>query len=150
MELITKSPEETKALGREIANKITSNFQPPASGAVVVALSGDLGSGKTTFTQGFAEGLEIEKRILSPTFIIMRVYELETKRFYHVDLYRLEDKIDKEMENLGLFDIFKGSENIVLIEWAEKAKEYLPADAIWITFENIDDVSRKIKINNFN
>jgi tRNA threonylcarbamoyladenosine biosynthesis protein TsaE len=146
MEIITKSAEETKNFGAKIANKLATGHRPPDTGAYVIALSGELGSGKTTFVQGFAKGLGINERILSPTFILMRLYELESKKFYHVDLYRLENKIDKEMENLGLLDIFKDSENIVLIEWAEKAKETLPPNTVWVNFQRISENERKITV----
>jgi tRNA threonylcarbamoyladenosine biosynthesis protein TsaE len=145
MEIITKSTEETQELGRKIANKLVSSER---SSAIVLALSGDLGSGKTTFTQGFARGLGIEKRILSPTFILMRSYELlEGRYFYHIDLYRLEEKIKEELENLGAFDIFKDPKSIVIIEWAEKAKESLPENTIWLNFCSEDENTRRIEIS---
>ena len=117
----------------------------------MVALSGELGSGKTTFTQGFAEGLGITSRILSPTFILMRFYELEGwgRSFYHIDLYRLEAGIREEMANLGIFDIFGDPNNIVLIEWAEKAEGLLPENTVWVKFDRINENERKITVTDF-
>ncbi|MEK7113134.1 MAG: tRNA (adenosine(37)-N6)-threonylcarbamoyltransferase complex ATPase subunit type 1 TsaE [Patescibacteria group bacterium] len=138
MEFITQSAEETKNLGKTLAADL--------AGYEVFALSGDLGSGKTTFVQGFAEGLGISSRIISPTFILMRKYKVGDKNFYHIDLYRLEGNIENEVINLGLGDIWEKPENIVVIEWAEKIKEMISESAKWIKFENLGGDSRKIII----
>ena len=138
MEFITKSAFETKSLGKEIASNL--------GGGEVFALSGELGSGKTTFVQGFAEGLGITARIISPTFILMRKYKVGDKDFYHIDLYRLEGNIENEVINLGLSDLWEKPENIVVIEWAEKIKNMIPKSAKWIKFENLGGDKRKIII----
>ncbi len=109
---------------------------------IVIGLIGELGAGKTTFAQGFAEGLGIKNRIISPTFILMRKYG----DFYHIDLYRLEKDVENEVRNLGLFDIWEKPENIILIEWAEKIENILPKDSIKIEFELLDEFERKIRI----
>lgn len=122
------------------------------AGGEVLALSGDLGSGKTTFVQGLARGMGIGKQIVSPTFIIMRKYELTRPQlrsagglaFYHVDLYRLEGDLGSELENLGLTDIWEDPKNVVVIEWAEKAEKYLPEKTRWIKFENLGEEERKV------
>jgi tRNA threonylcarbamoyladenosine biosynthesis protein TsaE len=105
-------------------------------------LSGELGSGKTTFIQGVAEGLGIKARVNSPTFIIMREYG----SLYHVDLYRLEENLEREVENLGLLDIISEGRSIVIIEWAERIKKLLPQKTNWVNFENIKEDKRKISI----
>jgi tRNA threonylcarbamoyladenosine biosynthesis protein TsaE len=138
MEFITKSAFETKSLGKEVASKL--------EGGEVFALSGELGSGKTTFVQGFAEGLGVKGRIISPTFILMRKYKVGDKDFYHIDLYRLEENIENEVIHLGISDIWKRPENVVIIEWAEKIKEMIPESAKWIKFENLGGENRKIII----
>ena len=138
MEFITKSAFETKSLGKEVASKL--------EGGEVFALSGELGSGKTTFVQGFAEGLGVKGRIISPTFILMRKYKVGDKDFYHIDLYRLEGDIENEIIHLGISDIWKRPENVVIIEWAEKIKEMIPESAKWIKFENLGGENRKIII----
>ncbi|MBI4153551.1 tRNA (adenosine(37)-N6)-threonylcarbamoyltransferase complex ATPase subunit type 1 TsaE [Candidatus Woesebacteria bacterium] len=123
-------------MGRKIAADL--------EGGEVFALSGDLGSGKTTFVQGFAEGLGVTARIISPTFILVRKYETGDKNFYHVDLYRLEGDIENEVARLGINDIWKRPENVVIIEWAEKIKNIIPKDAKWIKFEDLGGDKRKI------
>lgn len=138
MEFVTQSAEETKNLGKTLAADL--------AGGEVFALSGDLGSGKTTFVQGFAEGLGISSRIISPTFILMRKYKVGDKDFYHIDLYRLEGDIENEVARLGINDIWKRPENVVIIEWAEKVKEMIPESARWIKFENLGGDKRKIII----
>ena len=146
METITKSPEATYQLGEKIGASLAISHQPS-----VIALVGDLGSGKTTFVQGLAKGLGIEKKIISPTFILMRSYKIQNTKYqilnlYHVDLYRLEGNVAEEAKNLGLTDIWGKKDNIVVIEWAEKIKEIIPKKAKWIKFENIGEDERKITI----
>lgn len=137
MEILTKSAKETKALGKKIAANL--------KGGAILALSGELGSGKTTFVQGLAKGLGIKQRIISPTFILVRKYGLGPKNFYHIDLYRLETGIDREVRNLGIEEIWDNPENIVAIEWAEKIKKMIPEKATWIEFKNLGENERKIK-----
>lgn len=138
MKIITKSAEETQKLGKKLAQKYQNGG--------IFALFGDLGAGKTTLTQGFAQGLGIEGRIISPTFIIMRQYPLLKNKahFYHIDLYRLE-KIN-QLEELGLSEIFQNPQNIILIEWAEKLDHLLPKNAIKINLKQTKDIYRDIEI----
>ncbi len=96
----------------------------------IYCLSGDLGVGKTVFTQGFAKGLGIEEAVNSPTFTIVQVYEGTRLPFYHFDVYRISD-ID-EMEEIGYEDYFYG-EGVCLIEWAELIEELLPKERMKIT-----------------
>lgn len=134
---ISKSAEET----REFAKKYASQFLDGG----VVALSGDLGSGKTTFSQGFARGLKINDRIVSPTFLIIRQYPIPGKKnyFYHIDLYRMEN-ID--LKNSGLEEILLDSENVVLIEWADKILEYLPESVKRIYLKKVSGDEHEIVI----
>lgn len=136
---ITTSAQQTKHLAKTLAEKFDRG---------VIALSGDLGSGKTTFVQGFAKGLGIKDKIISPTFILIRQHLIpNTKKvFYHIDLYRLE-KTD-QLFHIGIEEIIKNPNNIIIIEWADKAKKFLPKNTIYITFEQINENSRKIKISN--
>lgn len=99
-----------------------------------------MGAGKTTFIQGLARGLGIKGRINSPTFIIMRNYG----HFYHVDLYRLENNIKSELDNLGLLDIINEGKSIVVIEWPDKIKEFLPKNTINVFINTTGDNSRRI------
>jgi len=140
---VTKSALETKVFGKEIAQTL--------QGGTVITLAGDLGSGKTTFVQGFAEGLGITQRIISPTFIIMRSYEIEGRGkgkdqnrilFYHVDLYRT--KTVQDIEGLGLLEIMEDENTIVVIEWPERLGKYIPEHARKITFRYISETEREI------
>ena len=120
----TRSPEETYELGRKIGLQ--------ARPGQVYTLTGDLGVGKTVFTQGVAAGLGITEPVSSPTFTIVQGYEEGRLPFYHFDVYRIGDI--EEMEEIGYDDYFFGK-GICLIEWAELIEEILPDDRISITIE---------------
>ena len=134
----TKSAEETQAFAKEFAKEFLNGG--------VIALSGDLGAGKTTFAQGFAEGLQIKDRIVSPTFLIIRQYPIPGKRsfFYHIDLYRMENI---NLKDSGLEEILSEPSNIVLIEWAEKISEYLPEKTKFIELLKNSDNSHEISVD---
>lgn len=115
---------------------------------MVVGLIGELGSGKTTFAQGFAKGLGVKEKILSPTFLIMRSYQLAgepVQSFYHVDGYRLSNQ--KELLLLGWKKITALPSACILVEWADKVKRVLPRDTIWISFRALDKTTRNISIS---
>ena len=118
------SPEDTLELGR----KMGSEAQP----GEVYTLIGDLGVGKTVFTQGIADGLEIDDSICSPTFTIVQVYEEGRMPFYHFDVYRIGDI--EEMDEIGYEDYFYG-EGLCMIEWANLIEEILPPRYKEITIE---------------
>lgn len=120
----TYSPEDTFAVGRELAMK--------AEPGQVYTLIGDLGVGKTVLTQGMAEGLGIEEPVNSPTFTIVQVYEEGRMPFYHFDVYRIGDV--EEMDEIGYEDYFYG-EGLCLIEWANLIEEILPDTYTRITIE---------------
>lgn len=120
----TRSPEETFQLGMECAK----NAVP----GQVFTLTGDLGVGKTVFTQGFAKGLEIEEPVNSPTFTIVQVYESGRLPFYHFDVYRIGDV--EEMDEVG-FDDYVMGEGVSLIEWANLIEEILPEHRTEIIIE---------------
>lgn len=126
--IITSSSEETKQLASGLAKKFTGG---------IIALIGELGAGKTVFAQGFAKGLDIKEKIISPTFIIIRQYPTN---FYHIDLYRVEN-----FQELGFEEILANPNKIVLIEWAEKLKN-LPKNSIKITIEKLEGNKRLITI----
>jgi tRNA threonylcarbamoyladenosine biosynthesis protein TsaE len=141
--ITTNSFEETQKLGEEFAQTL--------KGGEVLALYGDLGSGKTTFMQGLAKGLGVSRNINSPTFIIMRTYEIsskdsELKNLYHVDLYRIES--EKDVEGLGLRELLNDPQNIVAIEWPDKVKNILPENCISIYFKYVDEDKREINFKN--
>ena len=118
------SPEETLELGRKIGESATPGQ--------VMTLIGDLGVGKTVFTQGLALGLGIEEPICSPTFTIVQVYEEGRMPFYHFDVYRIGDI--EEMDEIGYEDYFYG-EGVTMIEWANLIEEILPPVYQQITIE---------------
>ena len=120
----TRSAEETYQLGIEIGQK--------AKKGQVYTLVGDLGVGKTVFTQGLAKGLEIDEPISSPTFTVVQVYDEGRLPFYHFDVYRIGDI--SEMDEIGFEDYFYG-EGVSVIEWANLIEEILPEERIAITIE---------------
>ncbi|MDD6306067.1 MAG: tRNA (adenosine(37)-N6)-threonylcarbamoyltransferase complex ATPase subunit type 1 TsaE [Clostridiales bacterium] len=120
----TNSPEETRKLGQKIG--------AAAAPGDVYTLVGDLGVGKTVFTQGIAEGLEITEPICSPTFTIVQVYEEGRMPFYHFDVYRIGDI--EEMDEIGYEDYFYG-EGLCMIEWANLIEEILPEKRFDVTIE---------------
>ncbi|OGE36446.1 tRNA (adenosine(37)-N6)-threonylcarbamoyltransferase complex ATPase subunit type 1 TsaE [Candidatus Daviesbacteria bacterium RIFCSPHIGHO2_12_FULL_43_11] len=135
----TNSPGETQKIAKELAQKYKDGG--------IFALSGPLGAGKTTFIQGFAQGLGITERLLSPTFVIMRQHEIPKNpegKLYHIDLYRL-DKIT-EIDSLGLSEIFSNPKNIIFIEWSEKMETLLPKQTIKIHLEITSEETRQILI----
>jgi tRNA threonylcarbamoyladenosine biosynthesis protein TsaE len=124
--MITKGVVETKKVAQELAKK---------SKGRIFALKGDLGAGKTTFVQAFLKALGVKGRVLSPTFVIMRSYQLKDgRRVHHLDAYRI--KKDKELVDLGFKDLIKDKNNIILIEWADRIKKLLPTETIWLEFEH--------------
>ncbi len=131
MKYISKSSDQTKKIASDISKKFINGG--------VLTLSGDLGAGKTTFAQGFAQGLGIKDKIISPTFILMKSYGI----FYHIDLYRLEDV---RLEQLGLDEIIQNPKNIVLIEWPERFKEKL-IGASEVSIKALDENTREILLS---
>ena len=115
MVIETRSPEETFALGEKLGRE--------AKPGQIYTLNGDLGTGKTVFTQGFAAGLGITEPVSSPTFTIVQVYDEGRLPFYHFDVYRIGDV--EEMDEIGYEDYVYG-EGVSLIEWANLIEEILP------------------------
>jgi tRNA threonylcarbamoyladenosine biosynthesis protein TsaE len=139
---ITKDPRETRQVAKDLAPSIKS-YQAPH--ATVLAFQGDLGAGKTTFIQALGRALGIKEVLKSPTFTIMKGYQAGKRRVFHLDAYRLNSA--KDLELLGMADILADKNNIVLIEWAEKVREVLPAKYISLSFEHISETERKIDIS---
>ena len=158
--ITTKSAEETQMFAQELASTM--------EGGAVLLLHGNLGAGKTTFMQGFAKGLGIEQRIISPTFVIVRKYEAslssrmdmrdlsekdeisqqarnDITSLYHIDLYRTES--DADLESIGVQEILEDKSAIVVIEWPEKLGKYLPEKRIEIRFNTNGENGREISID---
>ncbi len=144
------SSKETKKLGEKLAREIAAAAprRNKKKGALVFALQGELGAGKTTFVQGFFGGLGLRKRAPSPTFIIMRRHALPRRKgrhrnprgtrafsnVFHVDAYRLKKAADLKM--LGVKDIAADPANIILVEWADRVRSIIPKNAQWLRFEH--------------
>ncbi len=129
---------------------LAEQFTTKHAGApLVIALEGDLGAGKTTFTQAFAKALGVAKQLKSPTFVLMKHYALHDvpgySTLYHLDCYRLQNP--KDLEPLGVEHILKQPGNIVLIEWAERVKDVLPPEHIRIQIEHSTEQERNIHIH---
>lgn len=152
--IITKSATETKKIGERLAKEIL-NYR--GSTSIVVSLEGELGAGKTTFTQGFAKGLGIKENPRSPTFVLMRVYRLnksnpstrniDFKNLIHIDAYRI---ISKDLKSFGWKNLVKNKENIILIEWGNRVSKILPRGAIKVKLKHGGLAhERALEISNF-
>ncbi|QIL51260.1 tRNA (adenosine(37)-N6)-threonylcarbamoyltransferase complex ATPase subunit type 1 TsaE [Weissella coleopterorum] len=128
MKRIVKTVEETQALAGHLAQQITAG--------TIILLKGDLGAGKTTFTQGFARALGIQRPLKSPTFTLVREYETVNFPLYHFDVYRLGE--EGGADELGLDEYFR-PDSVVLIEWAEFIQDLLPSAVIQVELKRLDD-----------
>jgi tRNA threonylcarbamoyladenosine biosynthesis protein TsaE len=137
-EHITHSAEETMAVGRELASTLNR--------ARIVVLTGDLGAGKTTLVKGIAEGLEAasQEDVTSPTFTLIHEYCGREISLYHVDLYRIETL--RELDTLGLDELFADDHNLVLLEWGEKFPRFRQECDTEVVIHRVDDQERKIVI----
>tara|TARA_B110000196_G_scaffold92645_2_gene80186 strand:- start:160 stop:636 length:477 start_codon:yes stop_codon:yes gene_type:complete len=130
----TKGVKQTRSLGRKLGKFFKKGY--------VILLNGDLGAGKTAFTQGIGEALKVESQVNSPTFVLMTVHE-GIIPLYHADLYRLTTVTD--VEDLDL--IAQSSEGVLVIEWPERGIEVLPADHVFVDFETLEiDDERSITV----
>lgn len=139
MKTVTSSALQTQQLAQKIA--------PKYRGGAIIALEGPLGAGKTVFAQGFAQGLGVTKRLLSPTFILIREYPLPGKkegRLFHIDLYRLNNNL--QIQELGLNEILANPQNITLIEWAEKLEPNAVKNITKVRITPISENKREIEI----
>jgi len=154
---VTQNSKETQKLGEMLAKEVSSGQ--------IICLTGDLGTGKTTFTQGFLKGLGVKGPYTSPTFLIMKQYQKEipnskkqiTNKFkiqnskfkiinvYHIDAYRVKAKDILEM---GWEEMLKDNPptggNIIIIEWADRIRKIIPPDALWIRFKWISENKREV------
>lgn len=142
-EIITNSAAETAKLGGSLALKI--------KGGEVICLAGDLGAGKTTFTQGFLRALGVEGAITSPTFVVIKNYTLltsvlELENIYHIDTYRVGEQ---DLLDLGWEEMIANKKNVIIVEWPEKIEKIIPEGAWWIDFNLLNETQRKISSNLF-
>ncbi len=134
-ETVIKSLEELNIFARVLSAEL--------AGGSVVALAGDLGSGKTTLTQLVAKNLGITNNLTSPTFSLLKVYPVFQRpfsKFCHIDLYRLDDKKNR----LGLEEYLGDSETVCFVEWPEKIKNILPPNTVWLNLKTRPDNTRLI------
>lgn len=133
---LSNSETDTKRLAAKLSNKIKNG---------IICLSGDLGSGKTVFVQGFAQSLGIKEPIISPSFVLIKQYPIPYHHgtLYHIDLYRLEDN---QLRELGLDELWSEKQNIILIEWADKLKK-IPNSAVKISIQKKGKDQRLFLIN---
>ena len=155
-----KKLEEFKEIARGFIDQVIK-IGPKKDRATVVGLYGNLGAGKTTFTQEVARGLGIKERVISPTFVIMkrlkisnRLYELRKitkvrinkfENLIHIDAYRLKN--EKELEKIGWGDLIGDPKNLILIEWPEMVLNILPKDHICIYLEHVSEHERGVEIH---
>lgn len=128
--LITHSAAETQAVAEKLATLVQAG--------TVITLNGDLGAGKTTFTQGFGKGLGVTRNVNSPTFTIMKQYQGRLP-LYHMDVYRLEDTGD----DIGLEEYING-DGVAIVEWSNLIESSLPTERLAITIERIGDEERQL------
>lgn len=138
IEVISENEEMTKLIAKKYAQSIKS--------PVVISLVGDLGAGKTTFTKGFAEGLDIQDLVTSPTFTIMNEYNSGRLPLYHFDMYRLGSK--EEAIELGFEEYFdlRKLNGVAVVEWAENVEGLLPTLYVEINIIKLEETKRKIQI----
>lgn len=155
--MLIRSEKQLEALGAHIARRILTQSTIYHLPSTVLALSGELGAGKTTFLRGFARGLGIKSRITSPTFVLARRHRMPKVRsqesgarrgtkktigsvlrtppfqyFWHIDAYRLRN--EQDLGSIDFKDIVSDSHNIVAVEWADRIKKAMPKGTIWIRF----------------
>lgn len=162
-EIISKSIDDTKKIAGEFVKFISNHFTKKLSKeALVVGFSGDLGSGKTTFTQSVAETLGITESVTSPTFVIEKIYQTKNKtgqdtfdekimsdfpikQLVHIDAYRLDKGHDLEV--LGFKELIKTPNTVIIIEWPEKVTDILPIDTYYVNFRFVDEQTRAIMLS---
>ena len=151
---VTTSAKETNKLGQMLAKELR--------GGEVIALQGELGSGKTTFAQGALEGLGAKGPYTSPTFLVMKHYKKEIpnpksqipnkskfskskiRNIFHIDCYRVGAQ---DILNLGWKEIISDKKNVVIVEWVEKIKKIVPKGAVWVKFKHRGKDKREISLN---
>jgi tRNA threonylcarbamoyladenosine biosynthesis protein TsaE len=141
--IISKNTEDTE----KIAKDFIKNIKSYNKSATLIALSGELGAGKTTFTQALGKHLGIKNKINSPTFVIMKKYALKSNEhdfLFHLDAYRLKN--EKELEKLGWAEIIANPKNLIFIEWPENVKKAIPKKHISIKISHIKEGERKFEI----
>jgi tRNA threonylcarbamoyladenosine biosynthesis protein TsaE len=150
--ILSKKLEDTRNTARKVLDYAVKCAD--GNSATVIGLYGDLGAGKTAFVKEIASVVGIKENVLSPTFVILKRYDIKNrtkqysevfKNLIHIDAYRLEGS--NNLEQLNWNEISKNSENIIFIEWPDNIKEVLPNNIIKVYFKFIDEDTREIKYN---
>ena len=154
MKEISKSLQETHKIAERVLahiQTIAQNRSDKEKSAAVLALTGDLGAGKTAFVKAVAKAYGITEEITSPTFVIMKRYDISPEfsrifeQLFHIDAYRLEHA--SELQKLGWDAIVADSRNLICIEWPEKVSGCIPAHAFHIQFTHVDETTREIEFS---
>ena len=137
---ITTNSRQTQELGKLLSKELR--------GGEILCLSGELGSGKTTFAQGILAGLGAKGPYTSPTFVVMKQYKIKNqkskiKNAYHIDSYRVKAL---DILDLGWEELVRDRKNIIIVEWAERIRSIISKRAIWIKFEHLEEDKREISI----
>jgi tRNA threonylcarbamoyladenosine biosynthesis protein TsaE len=136
IEFISRSPEQTRRVGARLGMLL--------DGGDVIAMEGDLGTGKTVLAQGIGIGWGATMALISPTFIIIRRHtrNQDNNFFYHIDLYRIASLT--EAQDLGLEELLGDPRSVCVVEWAERAADIFPEEALWITLRVLDEQRRSL------
>jgi tRNA threonylcarbamoyladenosine biosynthesis protein TsaE len=158
MKMLSTSLEMTAQIAQDVVKKVQEGTA--AKKATIVALSGDLGSGKTAFVQAVARALGVQETVTSPTFIIEKIYQLKLaekkdakktaanfSHLIHIDAYRLES--GRELKHLGWNEIVADPGNLIFVEWPEKIADIIPKEVLTISFTFIDEKTREISSSDF-
>ena len=134
--VITEGPEETVRLGEELAHMLRPGD--------VVALVGELGSGKTTLVKGIAQGLFVKEPVISPSFLLARSYRGRMP-LHHLDAYRVNSP--EELVEVGLLELLPPEEGVTVVEWADRVAELIPPGSLWVHLEHLDGNRRKLTLH---
>lgn len=148
MRIVSSSPRTTQALASTLAEEFMRH-PPTLPHATIIALTGPLGAGKTTFVQAFARAMGVRRNLPSPTFVFIRRYALRGRHYrnlFHMDAYRVKRATKKILAPLGLLEEFKNPENLFLIEWAEHLGRALPPRTIRATFRHAKQAHERIVV----
>ena len=142
----TRHPRETNQIAKEVLSMMLTRERRP----IILALEGNLGSGKTAFAQGIAKSLGIREKVQSPTFVLMKWYDLAKRlqplrSLIHIDAYRLTSI--RDAKRLGLGVILRDQTSIIVIEWADRIRKLIPKSALWISFKHGPSTFRTIQIH---
>lgn len=155
MKYLVKNEKELENIAEKLVDDLNNQTD---NSAKVIALYGNLGAGKTTFTKEIANYLKIQEKITSPTFNILKSFEIKNselqtksgemikfKKLIHIDTYRLD--LPQELERLGFKELLNDTDNLIVIEWPEIVEEILPENTVRVKFEILDSTTRELSIN---